>query len=54
MRLLIFALIVLGGAAGGVAFGADAETAAILGSLGCAMAWAGAWLLFAHVERRRM
>jgi hypothetical protein len=51
---MIFVLILLGGYAGGLAArGVDRETAAIMGSLGVAMAGAGAWLLATRVVRRR-
>ena len=54
MRLLIFALLVMGGFFFGAAFRTpDADAAMILGSLGLSTTWAGAWLLATRVDRRR-
>ena len=53
MRRLIFALVLLGGYAGGGAVGKDRETAAILCAIAFVLAGAGAWLLYARVDRRR-
>jgi hypothetical protein len=53
VRLLIAWLLVFGGFLGGVAFNAERETAALLGSVGFVAAWAGAWLMTTRVVRRR-